>query len=110
MPARAAEPPQMRLLRVNGVDLSYLEEGAGAPVVFVHGSFADLRFWEPQRQAIAQQYRFIAYTRRYHGTTPWADDGRNYSAATHAADRSPLAGLSPPRWHPNTLNSCAALR
>ena len=77
--------PQSVLTRA-GVGLSYLEQGTGTPVVFVHGSFADLRFWEPQRQAIAQQYRFIAYTRRYHGTTPWADEGENYSAATHAAD------------------------
>jgi pimeloyl-ACP methyl ester carboxylesterase len=71
---------------VNGVDLSYLDEGTGPPVVFVHGAFSDLRFWEPQRQAIAQQYRFIAYTYRYHGTAPWPDAGQAYAAATHAAD------------------------
>jgi pimeloyl-ACP methyl ester carboxylesterase len=35
---------------------------------------------------MAQQYRFIAYTSRYHGTAPWPDAGQNYSAATHAAD------------------------
>jgi len=82
----AAESPQTRQLHVNGVDLSYLDQGTGTPVVFVHGSFLDFRFWEPQRQAIAQQYRFIAYTSRYHGTAPWPDAGQNYSAATHAAD------------------------
>jgi pimeloyl-ACP methyl ester carboxylesterase len=86
MRARAAESPQTRQLRVNGVDLSYIEQGTGAPVVFVHGAFSDLRFWEPQRQAVATQYRFIAYNYRYHGTDPWPDDGKNYSAATHAAD------------------------
>jgi pimeloyl-ACP methyl ester carboxylesterase len=75
MPAQAAEFLQTRQLRVNGADLSYLDQGTGAPVVFVHGSFADLRFWEPQRQTIAQQYRFIAYTRRYHGTTPGPTKG-----------------------------------
>jgi pimeloyl-ACP methyl ester carboxylesterase len=84
--AWAAESLQTRQLRVNGVDLSYLDQGTGAPVVFVHGAFSDLRFWEPQRQAIAQQYRFIAYTYRYHGTAPWPDAGQDYSAATHAAD------------------------
>jgi pimeloyl-ACP methyl ester carboxylesterase len=82
----AAESPQTRQLHVNGVDLSYLDQGTGTPVVFVHGSFLDFRFWEPQRQAIAQQYRFIAYTSRYHGTAPWPDAGQNYSVATHAAD------------------------
>jgi pimeloyl-ACP methyl ester carboxylesterase len=46
----------------------------------------DLRYWEPQRQAIATQYRFLAYSLRYHGTAPWPDAGQHYSATTHAAD------------------------
>jgi pimeloyl-ACP methyl ester carboxylesterase len=77
-------------MNVNGVDLFYIDQGTGAPVVFVHGAFSDFRFWESQRQAIARKYRFIAYTQRYHGTAPWPDEGKNYSAATHATD---LAGF-----------------
>src|SRR4030095_7025719 len=84
--ARADEAPPRRQLRVNGVDLSYIEQGRGAPVVFVHGAINDLRCWEPQRQAIATQYRFIAYTHRYHGAGPWPHEGPHSSAATHAAD------------------------
>jgi pimeloyl-ACP methyl ester carboxylesterase len=76
----------MRQLRVNDVDLSYIEQGAGTPVVFVHGAWMDLRYWEPQRQAIATQYRFLAYTSRYHGTAPWPDAGQQYSWAARAAD------------------------
>ena len=75
-----------RHLRVNGVDLSYIEQGSGDPVVFVHGAISDHRYWEPQRQAVGERHRFIAYTYRYHGTGPWPDDGRHYSAANHAAD------------------------
>jgi pimeloyl-ACP methyl ester carboxylesterase len=71
---------------VNGVELSFLEQGTGTPVVFVHGAFSDLRFWEPQRQAVAMQYRFMAYNQRYHGTAPWPDEGQHYSMATHAID------------------------
>src|SRR5215510_6974920 len=80
----------MRQLRVNGVDLSYIAQGTGMPVVFVHGAWMDLRYWEPQRQDIATQYRFIAYNLRYHGTAPWPDAGQHYSVATHAAE---LAGF-----------------
>jgi len=76
----------MRQLRVNGVDLFYIEEGTGAPVVFVHGAWMDLRYWEPQRQAVATQYKFLAYNLRYHGTAPWPDEGQHYSVATHTAD------------------------
>lgn len=78
--------PQARQLKANGVELSFVEHGAGAPVVFVHGAVADLRFWEPQRDAFAKQHRFIAYTYRYHGTAAWPDEGKQYSATTHAAD------------------------
>jgi pimeloyl-ACP methyl ester carboxylesterase len=73
-------------VRVNGVDLSYIDDGVGTPVVFVHGAWMDLRYWEPQREGVAAHHRFVAYTLRYHGTAPWPDDGKNYSAATHAAD------------------------
>jgi pimeloyl-ACP methyl ester carboxylesterase len=75
-----------RQLPVDGVELSYIEQGTGAPVVFVHGAYSDLRYWEPQRQAVAKEHRFIAYTYRYHGTAPWPDEGQQYAAATHAAD------------------------
>ena len=84
--ALAEAPPPTHQLSVNGVELSYIEQGTGAPVVFVHGGFSDVRFWEPQRQAVAKRHRFIAYSYRYHGAAPWPDDGKQYSAATHAAD------------------------
>lgn len=89
-----SKPPATRQLRANGVDLSYIEQGKGAPVVFAHGAVGDLRFWEPQREAFAKQHRFIAYTYRYHGTAPWPDEGKQYSGETHAADLSAfIAGL-----------------
>lgn len=88
--AWAETPPQPRQLRVNGVDLSYIEQGTGAAVLFVHGAWMDLRYWEPQRQAVAKQHRFIAYNYRYHGTAPWPDDGKRYSAVTHATDLATL--------------------
>jgi pimeloyl-ACP methyl ester carboxylesterase len=56
------------------------------PVVFVHGAISDHRYWEPQREAIAGRYRYIAIDRRYFGTAPWPDDGTNHSQATQVAD------------------------
>lgn len=88
--AQSSNPPQIRVMRANGTDLAYFEEGKGTPVVFVHGAVGDLRFWEPQREAFARTHRFVAYTLRYHGTVPWADEGKQYSAETHAADLAAL--------------------
>src|SRR6266478_5471446 len=79
-------PPALRQAKVTGVDLTYLEQGRGAPVVFVHGAFSDYRAWEGQREAVAQSYRYIALTQRYFGVSAWPDGGEMYSLATHAAD------------------------
>lgn len=83
---QAAAAPVVKQMRVNGVSLTYQEEGQGAPVVFVHGSNTDYRVWEPQRAAVAKSYRFIALTQRYFGTDPWPDDGAKFAVATHADD------------------------
>lgn len=78
--------PALKQATVNGVKLRYLEQGTGAPVVFVHGSIADHRTWEAQRDATARKYRYIALDQRYFGPAPWPDDGKHFSVATHAND------------------------
>lgn len=81
---------ETRTVEVNGVTLHYVDEGEGKPVVFVPAALVDHRVWEPYREAIAREHRFISYTKRYFGTYPWPDDGENYSIQTHADD---LAGF-----------------
>jgi pimeloyl-ACP methyl ester carboxylesterase len=75
-----------RQVEVNGVRLTYSEQGSGVPVVMVHGSVSDLRIWEAQRLAIAQRYRYVALTQRYFGTDRWSGDGRDFTQSVHAAD------------------------
>jgi pimeloyl-ACP methyl ester carboxylesterase len=88
--AQPEKPPLVQQITVNGVELPYVDQGRGAPVVFVHGAVSDLRYWEPQRRAFAAQHRFISYTFRYHGPSPWQDDGKLYTADQHASDLSAL--------------------
>ena len=84
--AAQSDQSSIRRMRANNTELSYAEQGKGVPVVFVHGAVGDLRFWESQRDAFARQFRFVAYTYRYHGTDPWPDEGKQYSVDTHVAD------------------------
>lgn len=77
---------QTLTMEVNGVTLPYVDEGHGKPVVFVPAAIVDHRVWEPYREAIARDHRFIAYTQRYFGTRPWPDDGEQFSSETHSAD------------------------
>jgi len=76
----------MKKMRVNGAVLAYVEQGRGAPVVFVHGSYSDHRLWEPQRAAVSRAYRFIALDQRYFGIAPWPDDGEHYSQQSQVDD------------------------
>jgi pimeloyl-ACP methyl ester carboxylesterase len=79
--------PSTKEMTIEVVKLKYVDEGQGEPVVFVHGAVSDHRVWEEQREEIvAQGYRFIAPDSRYHGDTPWTDDGAKYSMATHVSD------------------------
>lgn len=83
---RLSSTPTLKKVSVNGTTLMYLEQGTGPTVVFLHGGFSDHRIWEPQREAVAKGYRFIALNLRYFGTAPWPDDGTHFKQATHVAD------------------------
>ncbi|HZM72390.1 MAG TPA: alpha/beta hydrolase [Candidatus Polarisedimenticolia bacterium] len=73
------------LVRLNGAELDLVDEGAGVPVVFSHGGSSDLTYWEPQQVAFAERYRFVAYSRRFHGRSTAPDDADD-SALAHTHD------------------------
>src|SRR5439155_1661680 len=85
-PVLAPAPPAAPPLRVfdrtlhattfNGTRLTYRVTGdSGAPpVVFVHGTLADLNSWGGQENLFAQRYRVLVYSRRYHRPNPQVED------------------------------------
>lgn len=81
------EPAQ---IVVNGVVLHYIEQGRGAPVVFVHGSVNDYRAWALQMAPVAEHYRAITYSRRYHYPNVAPGPGDAYAAATQVEDLAAL--------------------
>jgi pimeloyl-ACP methyl ester carboxylesterase len=84
--AAAAAEPATKEVEANDISMSYVEDGKGDPVVFVHGAVSDARAWEPIRAEISDEHRFIAPTLRYFGTRGWADNGERFSVSTHADD------------------------
>jgi pimeloyl-ACP methyl ester carboxylesterase len=50
---------------INGAVLAWRENGSGEPVIFVHGSASDVRTWAKQIPAIGENYRAVAFSRRY---------------------------------------------
>jgi pimeloyl-ACP methyl ester carboxylesterase len=55
----------MLTVDVDGVGLSYAENGQGQDVVFVHGIPTDHRAWNAQIGPFSKNYRVIAYSRRH---------------------------------------------
>jgi pimeloyl-ACP methyl ester carboxylesterase len=52
-------------VHVNGVELHYIEQGQGEPVILLHGGIGDYSSWGPQMGPFSAHYRVISYSRRY---------------------------------------------
>ena len=87
-----AEQPeaQVKTIAVGGTELAYLDVGRGPPVVMVHGTLCDYRWWQAQTDEFLQQHRVVAYSLRHHHPNVSTGDRTDYLPRTHAAD---LAGL-----------------
>lgn len=94
----------MKRRTVRGVKLAYVERGAGAPVVLVHGFPLDHSMWDAQIEALALRWRVIAPDLRgfgQSGVTPGtvtmadvADDLAGLLDALGAAGPAVVCGLS----------------
>jgi pimeloyl-ACP methyl ester carboxylesterase len=52
-------------VHVNGIELHYIEQGQGEPVILLHGGIGDYGSWGPQMGPFSERYRVISYSRRY---------------------------------------------
>jgi pimeloyl-ACP methyl ester carboxylesterase len=70
----------------DGPQLAYVDEGRGAPIIFVHGASSDYRAFEPIRPYISKQFRYISISRRYHHPNSLPGPGAIYSFESNSAD------------------------
>jgi pimeloyl-ACP methyl ester carboxylesterase len=61
------KPDRSGIAAVNGVKIWYATYGHGAPVILVHGGFANSNYWGLQIPALAQHYQVIVLDSRGHG-------------------------------------------
>lgn len=80
----------MAQVNINGRALEYGELGRGEPLLLVHGSASDYRTWHLQREAFAERFRVIWFSRRYHWPNDPIPDGVDYSMDEHVADLQAL--------------------
>lgn len=76
----------MAYLNRGGVQVYYEEAGQGTPVLLSHGYSATSKMWQGQMDALAGDYRLIAWDMRGHGQTDSPDDASAYSEAATVDD------------------------
>ncbi len=71
------------------IQLHYKTLGEGEPLILIHGSLTDLRYWKEQEDELSKKFKLIIYSRRYNYPN---NNGlsSNHSAIVEAED---LLGL-----------------
>lgn len=59
----------MPTVQTNEIETYYVQRGEGPPVVLVHAALVDHSMWNPQLDALADEYTVYAYDLRGHGRT-----------------------------------------
>jgi pimeloyl-ACP methyl ester carboxylesterase len=83
---RAPDSPPIKTVRVEGAQLSYVEQGRGDPLILIHGALHDYRSWSAQWPELSKRFRVIAYSQRYNHPNPPIADGSQFSVDIFAAD------------------------
>jgi pimeloyl-ACP methyl ester carboxylesterase len=51
----------MEIVRSNGLEIAYQRAGLGPPLVFAHGAAGDSRIWQPQIDALTDEFTVVAW-------------------------------------------------
>lgn len=78
--------PVLKTVRANGVDLTYAEAGRGEPLVLVHGSLSDYRYWTLQMRPLSERFRVIAPSLRHYYPEKWDGEGDDFNIHQHVTD------------------------
>jgi len=78
--------PEIKTVRVNNYDMSYVERGGGSPLILVHGALSDYRTWLPLMAELSETNRTIAVSLRHYYPEQWDGKGNDLSLQQHADD------------------------
>lgn len=79
----------LKSAKFDGIELHYKIDGQGEPLILIHGSVVDIRYWKEQTPELSKYYKIITYSRRYNYPNNNPIDS-NHSAIVEAKD---LLGL-----------------
>ncbi|MFP3853078.1 MAG: alpha/beta fold hydrolase [Anaerolineales bacterium] len=109
--ARYGQPPS-QFMEIDGVRLHYRDQGAGPPLVLIHGTFSSLHTWDGWAETLSADYRLLRLDLPGHGLTGPRHDG-DYSRGADAellADWLDRLGVERASLAGNSLGGAIALR
>ena len=79
--------PQLRFAAIqSGIRVPYVVCGSGEPIVFIHGSLCDYRYWNSQTEVLSKNFLCISVSLSHY----WPDDGasiqREFGWKNHVAE------------------------
>lgn len=85
--------------RVNDYELTCQVAGRGAPLLLVHGSLCDYRYWRGQVEALSARYRVIVPSLRHYFPEQWDGEGGGFTTKQHVDDLLALIDQIPGPVH-----------
>ncbi len=85
-PMRSEPVLPLQTAPIGGYAMSYTEYGSGAPLVLVHGSLSDSRYWKSQMAPLGRSFRVLAVCLRRYWPEAWDGAGDGFSIEQHASD------------------------
>jgi pimeloyl-ACP methyl ester carboxylesterase len=83
---------EFKEVRAGDINLAFIEQGRGVPVIFVHGSGpTDLRTWGQQIEPFAEHFHVITYSQRCHYPNAWI--GNSTDICSTSVNASDLAAM-----------------
>jgi pimeloyl-ACP methyl ester carboxylesterase len=79
-------PAGVKVLYVNGYEMAYVERGSGEPVILVHGTVSDYRYFRGQMEPFAERYRTIAVSLRHSYPERWDGKAETLTMRQHVDD------------------------
>lgn len=85
--------------RVGDYELTCQVAGQGVPLLLVHGSLCDYRYWQGQIEALSGRYRVIVPSLRHYFPEQWDGEGTGFTTEQHVRDLLALLDKLPGQVH-----------